>query len=857
MPQTPEAGTPPSAEFGDRRSGRRALLVAAGVAGCLIAVLSVGDMLLPRAYDGVVPDPYSQGGIVVRDVVSGGGAEKAGLRAGDMVLGIGRRMVNRAAEAPAELSRHAVGEEIPYLVRRGGAVLELKVVLAPFRLGSLAYLYYALLGGLFFALGVFVLSRRPNDAAVAVFYVLCILFMLFFVCRLRPLSYYWVDYFVQVAGTLALFLLPAVFLHFFLLFPEKKVFRFADRAPGAPPAPAGLGVLQRFLNHSPLLYTLLYTLPPVLYLVQMSTIAAGERTPKLLFNAPRANWILLADYLVLGLLALAHSWWRTSEPAARRPILALLLGTIAGTVPFVVFAIYFPSLLRNERYLAWGVVPMGLIPVTFAYVIARYRLFDVRLIVKKSIVYGVLTAIVTGLYALAVVLGNKLVASTPFFSSPAFAIAFGLLVVLVFDPLRRRMQRVVDRVFFRDRGDFQRALLEMSQSVVSRLERDKIRELLTVRTADLLRLESVRLLTPRPQDGALTDPDGGVPLSMGGALARILVEREAPVRLAELDAWTLDEPSRRFRDDAVRRGARLLVPVATRGKLLGVLAAGGKRSEEEFLREDLDHLATIANQGALGLEAAALHEELKKRAEVERDLEIARDIQTSLFPREMPKPPGITFHGVSRPARVVGGDFYDFLEFDGGHLGLVLGDVSGKSIPASLLMVAAKEIVYARAMADPSPAAVFREANRRVYDIKRRMFVSLGYFLLDPAALSMTYAIGGQPTPLVVKAGGSRAEELPSPVERLPLGAFRDVVYDSRTVYLSRGDLVLFYTDGLSEAMSTDEIPYGEERLKASLVRHAARPLPELAEELLEDIRQFTFGAEQYDDETFVLMKVA
>ena len=215
--------------------------------------------------------------------------------------------------------------------------------------------------------------------------------------------------------------------------------------------------------------------------------------------------------------------------------------------------------------------------------------------------------------------------------------------------------------------------------------------------------------------------------------------------------------------------------------------------------------------------------------------------------------------GVSRPARVVGGDFYDFLEVDGGRpgrLGIVLGDVSGKSIPASLLMVAAKEIVYARAMADPTPSTVFRESNRRVYDIKRKMFVSLSYFLFDPNALSLEYAVGGQPMPLLVRRGKSEAIELPAPRSRLPLGAFRDVVYDSQMFYLAPGDLLLFYTDGLNEAMSVEMAPYGDERLKASLVRHAGGSLEEIADELLEDIRQFTYGAEQYDDQTFILMRV-
>ena len=850
-----------------RSRSPRPLLVFIGVLACLLAVLSVVDMFMPKAYDGVVPDPYSTGGIVVRDLVPGGAAEKAGLRTGDTVLGIGHRMLNKAAEAPPELRRHGAGEAVDYLVSRGGEVFETKLVLTPFRLGSASYFYFAFLGLLFFVLGAFVVSRRPDDPAVQVFYVLCLLFMLFFICRLRPSSYYWIDYVVQVAGTLALFLLPAVFLHFFLLFPAKKTFRFAERAAGVSPSAPWLGTLQRFLNRSPLLFTLLYTLPPVLYVLQMAGMHQG-RLRRLIYGAPTLNWILLADYLILGLLALAHTWWTSEDRAQRRPILVLLLGTVAGIVPFVVFAVFFPSLFREDRYLAWGVVPMAIIPLTFAYAIVRFRLFDVDVIVRKSLVYAILTAVVTGFYALCVVTGNALVStvsSSTLLSSPAFAFGFTLVVVLLFDPLRRRMQRVVDRLFFRDRADFQHALLEMSRSVVSQLERPKLRALLTSRTAELLRLESLDLLLPRAEDGAFADGSGGgagLPaLPMGAVLPRLVLEKGVPVRLAELDGWTLDADSRAFVAAAKRRPVTVLLPLATHGKLLGLLAVGRKRSEEELSREDLDHLLTIANQGALGLEAAGLHEELTKRAEMERDLDIAREIQTSLFPRELPRVSGVSFFGVSRPARVVGGDFYDFLEVDGdvskgGRLGLVVGDVSGKSIPASLLMVAAKEIVYARAMADPDPGVVFREANRRLYDIKRRMFVSLAYFLLDPKTLSLTYAFGGQPTPLLVRAGAGAAVEIPAPANRLPLGAFREVPYDTVTFYLAPGDLLLFYTDGLNEAMSAEMTPYGDERLKASFVRHARLPLPELADELLEDIRQFTQEAEQYDDQTFVLMRI-
>ncbi len=391
--------------------GRRAAVVAAGVVGCLIALLSLVDMLLPKPWDGVVPEPYASGGIVVRDLVPGSGADRAGLRSGDVILGVGRRMLRGPTEAPPELRRHAVGESVPYLVKRGTDVFEAEVRLSPYRAASLSYFFYVFLGASFFLLGVFVYSQRPDDPAAAVFYLLSVLFMLFFACRLRPLSYYWVDYFVQAAGTLALFLLPAVFLHFFLLFPERKVFRFADPRPGERAPSRAKAWLQGFLNGSPLLLTILYTAPPAVYLVQMAAVARSGRPVRLIYGAPILNWILLADFLVLGLLALFHSWWTARDRARRRQILVLLLGTLGGTVPFLVFAVSFPSLFREERYLAWGVVPMALVPLTFGYAIVRFRLFDVRVIVRKSLVYGALTAVVTGLYALAVVAGSRVAAS--------------------------------------------------------------------------------------------------------------------------------------------------------------------------------------------------------------------------------------------------------------------------------------------------------------------------------------------------------------------------------------------------------------------------------------------------------------
>jgi sigma-B regulation protein RsbU (phosphoserine phosphatase) len=171
-------------------------------------------------------------------------------------------------------------------------------------------------------------------------------------------------------------------------------------------------------------------------------------------------------------------------------------------------------------------------------------------------------------------------------------------------------------------------------------------------------------------------------------------------------------------------------------------------------------------------------------------------------------------------------------------------------------MVASKEIVYSRALTTSDPGALFQESNRRIYSIKRRMFVSLGFFLLDAGSMSLRYAIGGQPLPILLRSGDGGPTLLDPPEHRLPLGAFREVPYDTRELYLKKGDTLFFYTDGFTEAMDASMNPYGEDRLMRSLEARCAGTLDEVAQGVLADIREHVGGAEQYDDMTFLFLRV-
>lgn len=848
-------------------ASRPAWFLAVGFVGLAIAIASIADMFSARPYDGIVPVPYGREGIEIRATVPGSPAEKAGIKPGECIQGIGKRIVKSSSDASAQLRRHQIGEKVIYLVRNGpcpaqpraeagGELREVRVQLSSERLGGQTYLYAVVIGFLFFLIGLFVFVRVPQERSARIFFLLCVLFLVFFVCRLRPASYWWIDVFVQNTGTVSLFLLPAVFLHFFLVFPRPKRLHFAraDEWTGEPPARWKVG-LQDFLSTSPGLLYLLYAIPPFVFLYDVFRQVQGGKVT-VLSGAPLSSWILLGDYLVLGLVALAHSAFTLEESRERRQAFHVFVGTIVGTVPFVLFFIVLPSAFGIDEYAFYGIIPMILIPLTFAYAIVRFQMLNVRVIVRRTFLYAATTAVLLGLYALVVALANLVFTSSKASASPLFNFGFFLVGISLFEVLRRKLQAPLDKLFFREKFDYQAALLEMSEAITGELDLGRIADYLTASVAATMRLEKASIWL-RDREGSLERRGHREDrLSPSAALRRVLRQEGKPSELGELSLHFADDESEEFRKRLLEEGFRLLVPLVYRERLMGVLALKEKLSGERFDRDDQSLLSTLANQSALAIETALLHDEMTRQAELKRDLEIARDIQTSLLPRNVPEIKGFSFFGGSIPARVVGGDFYDFIPFDDGRLGVVIGDVSGKSVPASLLMVAAKEIVYSRALTTSDPGVLFRESNRRIYSIKRRMFVSLGFFLLDPEAMTLRYAIGGQPLPILVRPGDGGPRFFEPPEHRLPLGAFRDVAYDTRELYLRRGDLLFFYTDGFTEAMDSAMNPYGEEKLMASVEARREGPLEEVARAVLADIREHVGGAEQYDDMTFLFLRV-
>jgi sigma-B regulation protein RsbU (phosphoserine phosphatase) len=300
--------------------------------------------------------------------------------------------------------------------------------------------------------------------------------------------------------------------------------------------------------------------------------------------------------------------------------------------------------------------------------------------------------------------------------------------------------------------------------------------------------------------------------------------------------------------------SELAVPLIHKDKVVGVFDLESPVLDR-FNEEHVKVLTPLASQVAGAIENARLYAEVRKNEiRLQRELRIAQGIQHALFPEECPAGPGWEASAHFRPAQELGGDLYDFYDMQEGLLGVAVGDVAGKGVPAALYAAFASGTVRSRAYERRAPADLMLRVNRT---LRRRgvegLFCALVYGLFDFKARTLRLASSGLPYPLHFRAAAGRCE--PVEVGGLPLGSFDTAVYDERAVELGPGDILVFHTDGLSEARHHGE-DYGTERLRRLVERHAALSAPRLGERILEDADQFRGGLVLADDVTLIVVKV-
>ncbi|AXC13601.1 Serine phosphatase RsbU, regulator of sigma subunit [Acidisarcina polymorpha] len=572
-----------------------------------------------------------------------------------------------------------------------------------------------------------------------------------------------------------------------------------------------------------------------------------------------------------------------STEDARRRLRILLAGTGTGVGALIVVFVLLPDLgfSPNTPAHLWaaylGAVLFLLAPVALAYVVLVQRAMDVSILVRQGTKYALakatllvvqftLAAVVTYRFLLPL-LTQKQIPRDQLWQ----AVVFIVLILLLRLGFSRQSKNWLDKKFFREAYDSEQVLNELSEEVRKYTESGPLLKTVAKCVAETLHVTQIGMLL---RDGAtfcVTQAVGHFPgnagtlaLAVNSSTIRNLSNTNAPAELyrEDPDAWYLmaDEVERQTLDDL---GAELLLPLPGRDRLMGVMALGPKQSEAAYSKSDLHLLQVLATQTGMALEVSELAHSLAKEAaqreRSNREMEIAREVQERLFPQEMPMLLGGDVAGHCRPALGVGGDYYDVFPLQDGRLGLAIGDVSGKGISAALLMASLRASLRGVTLDNPRDfAKLMDKVNRLVYEASAsNRYATFFFGALDPVTQVLECVNAGHNAPLILRREPDGSSEiLRLEADGPVVGLLPFAPYSEQSVQLRAGDLLVTYTDGISEAMTKDDEEWGEERMMAAAASANGASASEVLKIIFAEADKFTAGAPQHDDMTLLILKL-
>ena len=580
-----------------------------------------------------------------------------------------------------------------------------------------------------------------------------------------------------------------------------------------------------------------------------------------------------------------------SSPDVKRRLNILQAGsTISNTPLFILVLISVTS----GKDLGDGIPPwiflgaifiFTLFPISLAYVVVVHRAMDLRIIVRQGTKYALarsslwfLRALTGFLLGLAIVHALRHKPVEPVNLVLVAGLAALLLVV------RFRTTKVlsawIDRKFFREAYSTEQVLGELATQVQGFTETPALIRTVSECISKALHVDRIAVLlrsgdTFQLKYAAGVDIGGEVLLPGNSKTIANLdtVKKPANVYLDNPDAWLLAATD--AERSALRElGAEMLIPLRGSNRLLGVMALGPKRSEEPYSRTDRALLQSVALHTGLSIENSELVHllvvEAGKRERINREIEVAREVQERFLPQSYPAIPGVELAGAYRPAQTIGGDYYDFIEMrqaggDAGNsavsLGIAIGDVSGKGISAALLMASLRASLRGLTRkSNGDLAAMMHEVNDLVYEASAsNRYATFFFAQLEPISRRLTYVNAGHNAPALIRhhiASGGEPQIIRLEAGGPVIGLLENSHYEQSTLVLQPADILLAFTDGISEAMTIDGDEWSEDRLIERLVQCPNMPTAALVKCLFDAADEFANGAPQHDDMTLVMLKM-
>ena len=799
-------------------------------------------------------------GIKVVGVVRDHG-KAAGIQVGDTILDVNHESYNSIEELRARINWE-LGDDNLWHVERTGRYLYITITNIPsglqrsFTISGLPLIF----GFCYAFIGVLVFLMKPYDRSSWIFFLSTAMFGLFliFINPLGKISPSW----IENSNIIAYCFAPALIIHLALYFPEeRKIVR-----------------THPYIQFIPHLFSAIFF------------VMIRQKTGIMTY-APKPLLIAAVVYMALGVFFFLGSCLQlrlksTSQIVKLRSRMILLGFAIAASLPLsdlIINTFFNIYLLPNFNfYLPFFIF----FPAFVGYSIVKHDLFDIDAIIKRTYGYVLTTGTLAGIYGIFVLVSNLAFGGLEFAKSPVFPLVFLLAIVFLFNPIRNRVQRFIDRVFYRLEYDYQDTVQQIGEALRSLLKLEDIGESIMTFALQPMFVDSGAVMILNRQKTAYDCLiQSGVPEEKKNNWNSVEVlngDAEQPPSEVECLTLALDEPfirkmalqkktttvydiqeDRFFESDRSeclktfdQLGATLVVPLIYEDQLIGMISLGRKKSGKFYRREDINLLNTLANQAAVAIENARMVEEVVEKERMEEELSIARDLQVSMLPATCPQINGFEIAAFSVSAREVGGDFYDFIEMGEEKAGFVIGDVTGKSVSGALVMSASRSVFRMLSEEELDVSESMMRANRRLKkDVKTGMFVALLYAVLSSQDQTMRLCSAGQTQPVLLSAKTAIAALVETKGDTFPLGILDDAEYEETQLKLEPGDKLVFYTDGIVEAMNGQEEMFGFDRLLDVVKNSKTMTAETLLEEIKNEVDEFAGNAPQHDDITIIVVQ--
>ena len=835
---------------------------------------------LPQGRIGVVIRQYSpeETRLDLIRVNIGSPAERAGLKPGDEIIEINGQPLNTVEPWINSVVRAAPNSSVVFTIMRGSETRVQRTVITPDlppelihpTLTQLVIMNSLLSYPLFFlGVGMVVLWFRTEDGNA---WLLALMFTGFIAIspwvnpETEPLVPIVVRRFALSFQFAFEGIFPALVYYFFAVFPVSSP--LDRRVP--------------WLKFILLGTAILLELPLVVMIAMTGSSAPAFEVSQYLrrwFDLTAVSMVYFIGGLTLGLVSLAWNGWRAPTSEARRKTRVLAFGTATGLAPLIAIVSFVflsgrePGPLNLPFYL-WilNVMALILVPLSFAYAVVKHRVMEIPVLLKRSARY-LLVRRGFALFITIASIGAAWVFVRFFFrffpwlhaSGNGAVVTMGMagagiggLIAVGTSRVQDAVRHRLDRSFFRNQYDARQILEDLAEKIRTAQNYVRLESLLEEQITQALHPTSLTVYVDsgegRLQTNANNVPDGLTQISTEHPLFKEMARRGRPIDVPPPSSvlfapFTLLEPL----------SLECIIPIPGRdGRLVGAIALGPRRSEEPYSREDKRLLTSVANQAGVAIANIRLAERLALQLVAERrvayESEMARQVQSRLLPQRAPVMQTLDYAGICIQARAVGGDYYDFLDLGAGRIALVLADVSGKGMPAALLMAGLQATMRTHCTAGLNDlATTMRRVNQLLYESTApQHFVTLFVAEYNDVSRRLQYVNCGHNPPILIKSDGI-VQHLSATAS--VLGAFADWECAVQEAAMNFGDTLVLFTDGITEAANEDGEEFGEERLIDALREHL-RDEPAQALEAVTQVVQEYGGKDQADDLTMIVARV-